>query len=106
MKPTTPTLESLSTIHADGSRKFVHPADVHGRFTTWRRVAALVLLVRPIDPWHAMLVWCGGQMFVSPYALWMNGRALGVGPLRPLRAGAAWLVPCSVVVWIAIASGV
>lgn len=39
-----PTLESLSTIHSDGSRKFVHPADVRGRFTKWRRVAALLLL--------------------------------------------------------------
>ena len=52
MKPSTPTLVSLSTIQADGSRKFVHPADVHGSFTTWRRVAALVLLVIYIAlPW-------------------------------------------------------
>ena len=52
MKSTTPTLDSLSTIQADGSRKFVHPADVHGSFTTWRRVAALVLLVIYIAlPW-------------------------------------------------------
>jgi cytochrome c oxidase accessory protein FixG len=52
MKPSTPTLVSLSTIQADGSRKFVHPADVHGTFTTWRRVAALVLLVVYIAlPW-------------------------------------------------------
>ena len=52
MKPSTPTLVSLSTIQADGSRKFVHPADVHGSFTTWRRVVALVLLVIYIAlPW-------------------------------------------------------
>ena len=52
MKPSTPTLVSLSTIQADGSRKFVHPADVHGSFTTWRRVAALVLLVIYVAlPW-------------------------------------------------------
>ncbi len=68
--------------------------------------AVLVLLVRPADPWHAVLVWCGGQAFVSPYALWTNGKALGVGPLRPLRAGLAWLVPCTVLALIAIASGV
>lgn len=52
MKPGTPTLETLSTIRADGSRKFVHPADVHGPFTTWRRVAALILLVVYVAlPW-------------------------------------------------------
>lgn len=52
MKPSAPTLESLSTINADGSRKFVHPADVHGRFTTWRRVVALVLLIVYVAlPW-------------------------------------------------------
>ena len=52
MKPGTPTLDSLSTIDADGSRKFVHPSDVHGPYTTWRRVAALLLLVIYIAlPW-------------------------------------------------------
>lgn len=52
MKPGTPTLETLSTIRADGSRKFVHPSDVHGPFTTWRRVVALILLVVYVAlPW-------------------------------------------------------
>ncbi|MDH4454939.1 MAG: cytochrome c oxidase accessory protein CcoG [Verrucomicrobiota bacterium] len=52
MKPSTPTLDSLSTIHADGSRQFVHPSDVHGPFTLWRRIAALALLVIYIAlPW-------------------------------------------------------
>jgi len=52
MKPSTPTLDSLSTIHADGSRQFVHPSDVHGSFTRWRRIAALALLVIYIAlPW-------------------------------------------------------
>lgn len=52
MKPSTPTLESLSTIHADGSRKFVHPADVHGPFTFWRRASSLILLAIYIAlPW-------------------------------------------------------
>jgi cytochrome c oxidase accessory protein FixG len=52
MKPGAPTLDSLSTIHADGSRKFVQPSDVKGPFTFWRRVAALVLLVIYIGlPW-------------------------------------------------------
>src|SRR5688572_27968317 len=52
MKPSTPTLDSLSTINDDGSRKFVHPSDVRGPFTFWRRVAALALLVIYITlPW-------------------------------------------------------
>lgn len=52
MKPNTPTLESLSSIHADGSKKSLHPADVRGPFTRWRRLAALVmLLVYVALPW-------------------------------------------------------
>jgi cytochrome c oxidase accessory protein FixG len=41
----SPTLETLSTIHTDGSRKFVHPADVHGRFTRLKKIVALLLLL-------------------------------------------------------------
>ncbi len=52
MKSNAPTLDTLSTIQADGSRKFVHPADVQGPFTRWKRVAAMVLLVIYIAlPW-------------------------------------------------------
>ncbi len=48
----TPTLETLSSIHTDGSRKFIHPADVKGRFTRLRRLAgALLLLVYIALPW-------------------------------------------------------
>lgn len=48
----TPTLDSLSTIREDGSRRFVHPADVHGRFTFWRRVVAVVLMAVYVTlPW-------------------------------------------------------
>lgn len=47
-----PTLETLSTIDTDGSRKFVHTADVRGAFTRWRRLTALVLLAIYIGlPW-------------------------------------------------------
>lgn len=47
-----PTLETLSTIRTDGSRKFVHPADVKGRFTSGRRAAgALLLLIYIALPW-------------------------------------------------------
>ena len=67
------------------------------RFTLYGNLAGLaatvagVLLLRPADPWQAVLVWCGSQVFISPYALWMNGRGLRVSALRPLRAGAAML---------------
>ena len=50
MKP--PNVDTLSTIDDDGSRRFVHPADVQGRFTHWRRlVAALLLLIYIALPW-------------------------------------------------------
>lgn len=65
--------------------------------------AALVPLVRPEDPWQAVLVWCAGQVFVSPYALWINGKALGVGPLRPLRAGARLLAAVGLLVGAVLA---
>lgn len=40
----TPTLESLSTIRTDGSRKFVYPADARGKFMFWRRIVAVLLM--------------------------------------------------------------
>jgi PST family polysaccharide transporter len=52
---------------------------------------AFVLVLRPATPWMAVLVWCGAQLFISPYSLWVNARALGVGLLRPLRTGAPML---------------
>lgn len=39
-----PNRESLNTINKDGSRKFLHPADVDGTFTHWRRIFALILI--------------------------------------------------------------
>ncbi len=68
------------------------------RFTLFANLAGLaatlvlVPLARPETPWEAVLVWCGAQVFVSPCSLWVNGRALGVGPTRPLRAGVPALV--------------
>lgn len=47
----------------------------------------LVLLIRPATPLHAVLVWLGSQMVVSPYVLYANARVLHMRPLRPLRAG-------------------
>lgn len=50
MKP--PSLESLSTIQADGSRRFVHPADVRGPLTKARRLVAWLLIA-----FYAALPW-------------------------------------------------
>lgn len=35
--------EPLASLHADGSRKYVHPADVSGRWTTFRTIVYVVL---------------------------------------------------------------
>ena len=42
--PHQPTRESVTTINRDGSRFFLHPADVDGLFTRLRRFFALLLI--------------------------------------------------------------
>lgn len=44
MKSVKPNRASVTTIKRDGSRLFLHPADVNGVFTIWRRVFALFLI--------------------------------------------------------------
>lgn len=52
MSKPLPNLDTLSTINEDGSHKMVHPADVRGPFTRWRRVAGLVLIAVYVAlPW-------------------------------------------------------
>ena len=46
-----------------------------------------VVWLRPASAVQAVLVWCGAQALVTPYALWINGSAVGTGLLRPLRGG-------------------
>ncbi|MEX2578987.1 MAG: cytochrome c oxidase accessory protein CcoG [Verrucomicrobiales bacterium] len=47
-----PNLESLTSINPDGSRYFLHPADVHGKYTLWRRLfGAGLLAVYVLLPW-------------------------------------------------------
>ena len=47
-----PNRDSVTTIRADGSRPYLHPADVRGRFATARRVSALALIVFYLSlPW-------------------------------------------------------
>ena len=43
--PPRPSRDSVTTIRADGSRPYLHPAGTRGRFTVARRVVALALLV-------------------------------------------------------------
>jgi O-antigen/teichoic acid export membrane protein len=63
------------------------------RFTLYANLAALVagsvgvLILRPSDPWQAVMIWTVSQLLVSPYGLWVNARALGVGIFRPLTGG-------------------
>lgn len=44
-KPKKPSIDTVTTINDDGSRYFVHPADVRGFWTTWRRLAGYGLFV-------------------------------------------------------------
>jgi len=68
------------------------------RYTLYANLAGLVaaigfvLLIRPETPRDAVLVWCAAQVLVSLYSLWVNARALDVGPSRPLRTGLAMLL--------------
>lgn len=63
------------------------------RFTLYANLAGLVassagvLLLRPTDPWEAVMIWTVSQVLVSPYSLWVNARALGVNMIRPLTGG-------------------
>ena len=48
----SPTVDSVTTINADGSHRALHPADVEGRFTSWRRFSAWMLIgVYLLLPW-------------------------------------------------------
>jgi len=71
------------SVIARGEPRYTLIANIAGTIAT----AAGVLLIRPTTPLHAVLVWLGAQVFVSPYILWANARVLGTTPLRPLRAG-------------------
>ena len=52
MKPNRPSRETPTTINQDGSRLFLHPADVKGFFTRGRRLFALILIgVYVLLPW-------------------------------------------------------
>ena len=83
---------------AVGQARYTLYANLAGLLAT----SAFVLLFRPATPWMAVMIWCGAQIFISPYSLWVNARALGVGLLRPLQAGAPMLVISAIAVGVAM----
>ncbi|MGB0993742.1 MAG: 4Fe-4S binding protein, partial [Akkermansiaceae bacterium] len=47
-----PNLDSVTSINRDGSHYSLHPADVSGKFTFWRRVVgALLIIIYAMLPW-------------------------------------------------------
>ena len=52
VQPKKPDLVSVTTINRDGSRYFLQPSEVQGRFTRWRRVFGLLLILIYVGlPW-------------------------------------------------------
>ncbi len=50
--PPRPSLESVATINEDGSRRFIHPTEVRGRFARWRAFFAVALTATYVAlPW-------------------------------------------------------
>ncbi|MGD7653292.1 MAG: cytochrome c oxidase accessory protein CcoG [Verrucomicrobiales bacterium] len=48
----TPNLDSVTTINDDGSRYFLHPADVKGKWTILRRITGAILIaIYILLPW-------------------------------------------------------
>jgi O-antigen/teichoic acid export membrane protein len=70
-------------VIARGEARYTLIANIAGTLAT----VAGVLLFRAASPLHAVLMWLGAQMFVSPYVLLANAHVLHTAPLRPLRAG-------------------
>ena len=51
-KSKSPNLDTVTSINEDGSHFIIHPADVRGKFTRWRRITALLLIgVYILLPW-------------------------------------------------------
>jgi PST family polysaccharide transporter len=84
-------LMALTTLAFPGGVALIAVGQV--RFTLYANLAAMaaaclgVLVLRPDDPWQAVMIWTVSQILVSPYVLRVNARALGVGMLRPLSGG-------------------
>ena len=51
-QPPRPSLDSVATINEDGSRRFIHPTAVSGRFAKWRATLAFALTaIYVATPW-------------------------------------------------------
>lgn len=51
-QPKRPNLDSVTTINEDGSRYYLYPADVHGRWTVFRRIFGIFLIALYVAlPW-------------------------------------------------------
>ncbi len=49
---TKPSINSVTTIRDDGSRLFIHPANVQGRFTRARMIVGLLIMAVYVGlPW-------------------------------------------------------
>ncbi len=79
-----PDLDHVTTINQDGSRFFLHPADVSGKFTTARRIVAWILIgLFAALPWikingyPAVFIDVAGRRFhlfgftIAPQDLWI-----------------------------------
>lgn len=82
------TFPSGVALVAVGRARFA----LYGNLIAIGMTVAGVLLVRPASPLTCVLVWCGSQIIVLPFTLSVNASALGVGLLRPLRAGVPMLI--------------
>ena len=61
-----PNLDTLTSVNADGSHHILHPSDVRGPYTFWRRLFGLALIsVYVLLPWIPV----GG--FPADTYLWM-----------------------------------
>jgi PST family polysaccharide transporter len=74
-------------VIARGEPRYTLIANVAGTLAT----VFGVLLIRPVSPLQAVMVWLGAQLFVSPYILHANAHVLRTQLLRPLRAGVPML---------------
>ena len=70
-------------VIARGVPRYALIGNIAGLFA----IVVAVVLIRPASPFHAVLVWLGAQLFISPYVLLTNADVLHTRVLRPLRAG-------------------
>ena len=86
-------------VVARGAPRYTLIANLAGTMTTMLGV----LLIRPVTPLQAVLVWLGAQAIVSPYLLLAGARVLHTAPLRPLRAGVPLLAAALLATAVAFA---